>query len=129
MEFKGRHFEKEIILVCIRWYLSYPISYRNIEEMMAERGVAVNYSTISRWVLKYTPDIEAAFRKRKRSVGSSWRLDETYVKVKGKWRYLYRAVDKFGATVDFLLTSKRDAGAAFHPLRLLAALGIGPSWS
>ena len=117
MNFKGRHFKREIILVCIRWYLAYPLSYRNLEEMMAERGVCVDHSTINRWVLKYTPLFEAEFRKRKKPVGFSWRMDETYIKVRGEWKYLYRAVDKTGDTVDFLLTAKRDAAAAFRFLR------------
>ena len=117
MNFKGRHFEKDIILVCIRWYLASPLSYRNLEEMMTERGVSVDHSTINRWVLRYTPMIEAEFRKRKKPVGSSWRMDETYIKVRGEWKYLYRAVDKMADTVDFLLTAKRDAAAAFRFLR------------
>ena len=117
MIFKGRHFKRDIILVCIRWYLAYPLSYRNLEEMMAERGVSVDHSTINRWVLRYAGLIEAEFRKRKRPVGFSWRMDETYVRVRGEWKYLYRAVDKTGDTVDFLLTAKRDAAAAFRFLR------------
>ena len=101
----------------VRWYVAYPISYRQIEEMMEERGVEVDHSTLNRWVLKYVPLLEAQFCARKRSVGSSWRLDETYVKIKGAWKYLYRAVDKAGATVDFLLTARRDGKAAFRFLR------------
>ena len=112
MEFKGSHFEAEIILQCVRWYLSYPLSYRNLEEMMVERGIKVDHSTINRWVLKFTPEIEKRFRKYKRPTGSSWRMDETYIRVKGEWKYLYRAVDKAGETIDFLLTAKRDVKAA-----------------
>src|SRR5271163_3821739 len=108
IEFKGSHFERDVILWGVRWYVAYPISYRQLEEMMDERGVEVDHSTLNRWVLKYVPLLETRFCARKRSVGSSWRLDETYVKVKGVWKYLYRAVDKAGATVDFLLTAKRD---------------------
>ena len=117
IEFKGSHFERDVILWGIRWYVAYPISYRQLEEMMEERGVEVDHSTLNRWVVKYAPLLEHQFRARKRPVGDSWRLDETYVKVKGCWKYLYRAVDKAGATVDFLLTAKRDRKAALLFLR------------
>src|SRR5215470_6078901 len=85
IEFKGSHFEREVILWGIRWYVAYPISYRQLEEMMQERGVEVDHATLNRWVLKYVPQLEAAFRARKRLVGTSWRLDETYVKIKMLW--------------------------------------------
>ena len=115
IDFKGHRFEKAIILLCVRWYLAYPLSYRNLAEMMAERGVEVDPSNIYRWVQKFTPKLEAAFRKgRKQPVGSSWRMDETYIKIKGQWRYLYRAVDKVGQTIDFLLTAHRDTKAALR---------------
>ena len=114
IEFKGSHFEREVILWGVRWYVAYPISYRQLEEMMQDRGVEVDHSTLNRWVLKYVPLLDKQFRARKRQVGSSWRMDETYVKVKGAWKYLYRAVDKAGATVDFLLTAKRDGKAALR---------------
>jgi putative transposase len=117
IEFKGSHFERDVILWGVRWYVAYPISYRQLEEMMDERGVEVDNSALNRWVLKYVPLLETQFRARKRSVGSSWRLDETYVEVKGVWKHLYRAVDKAGATVDFLLTAKRDCKAALRFLR------------
>ena len=117
IEFKGSHFEREVILWGVRWYVAYPISYRQLEEMLEERGVEVDHSTLNRWVVKYASLLDRQFRTRKRSVGSSWRLGETYVKVKGSWRYLYRAVDKTGATVDFLLTAKRDRKAALRFLR------------
>jgi putative transposase len=117
IEFKGSHFEREVILWGIRWYVAYPISYRQLEEMLEERGVEVDHSTLNRWVVKYVPLLDRQFRDRKRPVGASWRLDETYVKVKGSWKYLYRAVDKAGATVDFLLTAKRDREAALRFLR------------
>jgi putative transposase len=117
IDFKGSQFERDIILWAVRWYVAYPISYRQLEEMMAERGVEVDHSSLNRWVLKYTPLLEMAFRRRKRGVGSSWRLDETYVRVKGQWKYLYRALDKAGRTVDFLLTAKRDRRAAARFLR------------
>ncbi|MCQ4189994.1 IS6 family transposase [Methylocystis suflitae] len=117
IEFKGSHFEREVILWGIRWYVAYPISYRQLEEMLEERGVEVDHSTLNRWVVKYVPLLDQQFRARKRPVGVSWRLDETYVKVKGSWKYLYRAVDKAGATVDFLLTAERDRKAALRFLR------------
>jgi len=114
---KRVRFPLDIMLTCVRWYLAYALSLRNLEEMMLERGVFVDHSTIHRWVLKLTPVLEEAFRKRKRkrgvgSVSDSWRLDETYVKIRGKDRYWYRAVDKQGNTVDFSLTAKRDRHAA-----------------
>jgi putative transposase len=112
IDFKGSHFEKEIILWGVRWYVAYPISYRQLEEMMQERGVAVDHSTLNRWVIKYAPEVERQFRHQQRPVGKSWRLDETYVRIKGQWKYLYRAVDKDGQTVDFLLTPHRDRAAA-----------------
>jgi putative transposase len=112
INFKGSQFEREIILWGVRWYVAYPISYRQLEEMMGERGVAVDHSTLNRWVIKYAPEVEKQFRRRQRPVGRSWRLDETYVRIKGKWAYLYRAVDKEGQTIDFLLTPHRDRDAA-----------------
>lgn len=115
IDFKGHRFEKDIILTCVRRYLAYPLSYRDLGEMMEERGVEVDHSNIYRWVQKFAPQLEAAFRKgQKRPVGNSWRMDETYIKVKGQWRYLYRAIDKEGQTVDFLLTARRDKKAALR---------------
>ena len=109
---KGSHFPKSIILQAVFWYLRYSLSYRDIEELMAERGIEVDHATIQRWVVKYTPILEAKLRKRKKNVGTSWRMDETYIKIKGQWHYLYRAVDKANSTIDFLLTKKRDQKAA-----------------
>ncbi|MFM0114690.1 IS6 family transposase [Paraburkholderia nemoris] len=109
---KRLHYPLETMLVCVRWYVAYPLSLRNLEEMMAERGIAVDHSTVHRWAIKLLPVLEKAFRRCKRPVGKSWRVDETYIKVKGQWKYLYRAVDKVGNTVDFLLRAKRDKGAA-----------------
>jgi putative transposase len=97
----------------IYWYLRYALSYRDIEELMAERGVKIDHSTVQRWVVKYTEMLENAFRKKKKSVGTSWRMDETYVKIKGNWCYLYRAVDKENNTIDFLLTDKRVLSQRF----------------
>ena len=111
---KGMRFPIEVILVCIRWYAAYPLSFRHLEEMMEERGVSVDHSTMSRWAIRFLPLLEKIFRKYKCPVGGSWRMDETYikVKVKGAWKYLYRAVDRNGKTIDFLLTAKRDKAAA-----------------
>ena len=114
INFKGRHFEQTMILQSVRWYLAYSLSYRDIEEMMKERGFEVDHSTIQRWVVHYSPKLEEAFHKSKRQPGVRWRLDETYIKVKGQWKYFYRAVDKVGNTIDFLLTAKRDMKAALR---------------
>jgi transposase-like protein len=111
---KGMRFPIDVILVCIRWYSAYPLSYRHLEEMMEERGVFVDHSSINRWAIRFLPLLEKVFRKHKRLVGGSWRMDETYIKVKGVWKYLYRAVDKEGKTVDFLLTARRDKAAALR---------------
>ena len=111
---KGMRFPIDIILVCIRWYAAYPLSYRHLEEMMQERGVFVDHSSINRWAIRFLPLLEKVFRKHKHPVGGSWRMDETYIKVKGVWKYLYRAVDKQGKTVDFLLTAQRDKAAAMR---------------
>src|ERR1700676_4573533 len=116
IEFKGSHFEREVILRGVSWYVAYPISYRQLEEMMDERGVEVDHSTLNRWVLKYVPLLDKQFRARRRPVGSSWRMDETYVRVKGAWKYLYRAVDKAGATVDFLLLVAGFQAGRIHRL-------------
>jgi putative transposase len=104
---------KDIILTVVRWYLSYSLSFRDIEEMMLERGTKVDHSTLNRWVIEYAALLEREFRKNhKKKTGSSWRMDETYIKVKGEWNYLYRAVDKEGNTIDFMLSKKRDEVAA-----------------
>ena len=112
MDFTGRHFPKDLILQTIRWYLRYSLSYRDIEEILEERGVEIDHTTPYRWVQEYAPQLEAEHRKRRKPCGTSWRMDETYIKIKGEWVYLYRAVDKEGDTVDFLLTKKRDKKAA-----------------
>ena len=112
VSFKGAHFPQEIMLTGVRWSVAYPLNTRHIEELMEERGIHVDHSTISRWVITYSPPLEAAFHRRKRLGGRRWRLDETSIRVKGEWRYLDRAVDKHGETVDFLLTEHRDKEAA-----------------
>ena len=103
-----------MILVCICWYAAYPLSYRHLEEMMEERGVSVDQSSINCWAVRFLPLLEHVFCKHKRPVCGSWPMDETYIKVKGIWKYLYRAVDKEGKTVDFLLTARRDKAAALR---------------
>ena len=103
---KRLHYPLEVMLVCARWYAAYPLSLHHIDEMMHERGVWVDHATVHRWALKILPILALVFRRRKRPVGTSWRLDETYIKVAGQWKYLYRALDKTGDTVEFLLTAK-----------------------
>jgi transposase-like protein len=112
ISFKGAHFPPEVILMGVRWYLAYPLSTRHVEELMEERGVELDHSTVNRWVIQYSPLLEEALHRRKRPVWVSWRMDETSIKVKGEWKYLYRAVDKYGKTIDFLLTEQRDAHGA-----------------
>ena len=111
------HYPIDIIAQCVRWYLAYALSLRNLEEMMAERGIAVDHSTLHRWVIRLVPLLDKAFRRHKRSVGRRWRMDETYIKINGQWKSLYRAVDSSGQTIDFLLTAKRDAAAALRFFR------------
>ena len=112
-DFKGRHFRGEIVLWAVRWYCRYAVSYRDLEAMMTERGVAVDHTTIYRWVQRFAPEIEKRLRWQWRRPGSgSWRIDETYVKVRGRWAYLYRVVDKFGDTIDFYLSATRNTKAA-----------------
>jgi len=109
---KCLHYPLDVILLCVRWYSAYPLSLRNLEEMMAERGISVDHSTVHRSAIKLLPVMEKMFRRSKRKVGKSWRMDEAYIKVKGEWKYLYLAVDKAGDTVDLLLRAHRDKVAA-----------------
>ena len=109
---KRLHYPLDVILMCVRWYVAYSVSLRNLEEMMAKRGIEGDHSSVHRRGIKLVPLFEKAFRRHKRPVGKSWRMDETYVKVKGQWKFLYRAVDKEGNTVDFLLRAHRDKAAA-----------------
>ena len=110
--FKWRQFEPEVILLAIGWYLRFSLSYRDVEELLAERGLSVDHVTVWRWVQRYAPELERRLRRHLKPTNDSWRVDETYVRVKGKWVYLYRAVDSSGATIDFLLSAKRDAATA-----------------
>jgi transposase, IS6 family len=110
--FQGRHFEDIIIVLCVRWYLRYSLSYRDLEEMMLERGLSVDHTTVWRWVQRYAPILNQRMRREVRNPNRSWRVDETYVRVAGKWTYLYRAVDSEGNTIDFMLSPYRDLTAA-----------------
>ncbi len=110
--FKWRQFEPEMILLAVGWYLRFSLSYRDVEELLADRGLHADHVTVWRWVQRYAPEIQRRLRPRLRPTNDSWRVDETYIRVKGEWRYLYRAVDSSGATIDFLLSAKQDAAAA-----------------
>ena len=110
--FKYRHFEPEIILLCLRWYLWYALSYRDLEELMTERGLSVDHTTIYRWVQRYAPIFEKKCQASLKTTGDPWRVDETYIEGKGQWMYLYRAVDSVGNTVEFMLTATRNAVSA-----------------
>jgi putative transposase len=112
VSFKGAHFLQEVILMGVRWYAAYPLSYRHVEELIEERGVSVDHATIQHWVVKYSPQLEATFHRRKRPVWVSWCMDETQIRAKGQWYYLYCAVDKHAQTIDFLLTAHRNELAA-----------------
>ena len=112
ISFKGRHFPKDVILFAVFFYLRYPVSYHDLEEIMQERGVDVDHATLNRWVIDYSPLVAEEAQKRKGSTSRSWRVDETYLKVKGRWVYQYRAVDKFGKTLDFMLSERRDEAVA-----------------
>ncbi len=110
--FKWRHFQPEIILLTVRWYLRYSLSYRDLAEMMTERGLSLDHTTIYRWVQRYAPEIDKRSRPYLKQTTDSWRVDETYVKVRGQWMYLYRAVDSTGQNLDFLLNQTRSTRAA-----------------
>lgn len=125
--FNGRHFDREVIVLCVRWYLRYKLSFRDLVEIMAERGLSVVHTTIMRWVRRFTPEFVKRWDRFAKSASRSWRVDETYVKVRGKWVYLYRAVDRAGKTVDFRLSAKRNVAAvkAFFA-KAIRAQGFAP---
>jgi len=110
--FKWRQREPEIILCAVRWYLRYSLSLRDVEELLIERGLGADHTTVWRWVQRYAPELEQRMRQHLKSTNNSWRVDETYIRIKGRWCYLYRAIDSAGATIDFLLSALRDADAA-----------------
>jgi IS6 family transposase len=126
--FKWRHYEAEIIVLCVRWYLRYSLSYRDLEEMMRERGLSVDHTTIYRWVQHYAPELEKRCRPHLKTTNDSWRVDETYIKIRKTWMYLYRAVDSDGNTLEFLLSPTRDAEAAkrFFVKALHSTAGSAP---
>jgi transposase-like protein len=115
--FKGRHFDRSVILLCVRWYLAYNLSLRNLEELMAERGICVDHATVGRWVVRYSPELLDRFNQRRRPVTRNWHMDETYIRVRGQWTYLYRAIDSNGDTVEFWFSERRDLIAAKRFLR------------
>jgi len=112
ISFKSAHSPKDVIIMAVRWYLAYPLSYRHVEDFLKERGFFIDHATVNRWVVKYAPLLEITARKFKKQVNRSWKMDETYIKIKGKWHYYYRAVDTNGNTIDFFLSEKRDLEAA-----------------
>ncbi|WP_131784043.1 IS6 family transposase [Legionella gresilensis] len=118
-DFKWRHFHGAVILQCVRWYCKYGISYRDLEEMMKERGLKLDHTTIYRWVQQYAPELKKRLDWYKRRYSRRWHLDETYIKVKGDWKYLYRAIDESGNTIDFYLSHRRNALAAKRFLKKL----------
>ena len=110
--FKWRQTEPELILCAVRWYLRYSLSFRDVEELLGERGLKTDYTTIWRWVQRYGPELEERLRRHLKPTNKSWRVDETYIRVKGRWCYLYRAIDSTGAMIDFVLSGLRDAATA-----------------
>lgn len=118
---KRLHYPLDMMLLYARWYVAYPLSLRLLEQMMAERGISVDHSTVHRWVINLLPALHLVFHRRKRPVGRSWRMDETYLRVRGRWVYLYRAVDSAGKTIDFLLSNNSDRAAALQLFRLAIA--------
>ena len=109
LAFKGGQFAAEVILWAVRWYLTFPVSYRDLELMLEDCGVVVDHTTVFRWIQAYAPELEKRIRPHLRASNGSWRVDETFIRLKGRWTYLYRAVDSCGQTIDFLLSAKRDA--------------------
>jgi transposase-like protein len=126
--FKGRHFDRSVILLCVRWYLAYNLSLWNLEEMMAEHGISVDHATIHRWIIRYSPEFLERFSRHKRPVSRKWHLDETYIKVRGRWMHLYRAIDSNGDTVDFWFSERRNLAAAKRFLRKALKRHGRPEW-
>ena len=124
--FRGFRFPAEVILWAVRWYLQFPISYRDLERMLADRGVVVDHTTMYRWVQRFAPELEKRTRRHLRPCRGPWHVDETYLRVDGEWRYLYRAVDGTGQTIDFLLSAKRDKKAAKRFFRKARSAWPGP---
>ena len=116
--FKWRHFEPAVIICAVGWYLRFSLSYRNVEELLTERGLTADHTTVWRWVQRYAPELNKRCRRELKPTNRSWRVDETYIRVGGVWTYLYRAVDSAGETIDFMLSPKRDAVAAKHFLQM-----------
>jgi len=112
VEFKWRQFEPQCILMAVGWYLRFSLSYRDVEVLLLDRGMSADHVTVWRWVQRYAPELDRRLRSHLKPTNKSWRVDETYIRVKGKWTYLYRAVDSTGASIDFLLSARRDAAAA-----------------
>ncbi|ERI15303.1 hypothetical protein O206_19695 [Ochrobactrum sp. EGD-AQ16] len=119
--FKGRHFDKSVIILCVRWYLAYNLSLRDLKQMMAERGIALDHSIAHRWVLHFSPKLLERFNQKKRQATRKWNQDETYIRIKSEWLYLYRAIDSNGDTVEFLLSKERDLEAAKRFIRKVLA--------
>jgi transposase-like protein len=128
--FKGRQFDRSVILLCVRWYLAYSLSLRDLEEMMAKRGISVDHATVGRGVVRYSPELLERFNRRKRPVSRKWHVDETYIKVRGQWMYLYRAIDSDGDTVEFWFSERRNLTAAkqFLSRALKRHGGVGTRW-
>jgi putative transposase len=124
IDFKGNQFPKSVILYAVFFYVRYGVSYRDLEEIMAERGVDIDHATLNRWVVKFSPLIAANAQSRKKPTAPSWRMDETYIKVRGKWTYLYRAVDRDGQTLDFMLSERRDTAARRFFKRAVGTNGV-----
>ena len=108
IDFKGSHYPKDMILYAVFFYVRYAVSYRDLEEVMEERCVGIDHATLNRWIVKYSPETAKTAQIKKRPAGQSWRMDERYIKVEGKWTYYYRAIDKFGKILDFMLSEHRD---------------------
>jgi IS6 family transposase len=124
--FAGFRFPPEIIVLAVRWYLRFGLSYRDVEELLVERGIEVDHVTVFRWVQRFTPLLADAARPCRRAVGDRWFVDETYVKVAGRWRYVYRAIDQYGQIIDVCVSSRRDIGARAGSLSPCSVTTVSP---